>query len=70
MQPFRSSSASRKPGQFIFSSSGVCSCRAFHFGIFYSIESEAIIVHAVLHLSREPDKIRRLLQTAYEGPTG
>ena len=42
----------------------------FPFGIFYSIESEAIIVHAVLHLSREPDKIRRLLQTAYEGPTG
>jgi len=42
----------------------------FPFGIFYSIESEAIIVHAVLHLSRDPDKIRRLLQTAYEGPTG
>ena len=36
----------------------------FPFDIFYNIESEAIIVHAVLHLSREPDKIRRLLQTA------
>jgi len=42
----------------------------FPFGIFYSIESEAIIVHAVLHLSGDPDKIRRLLQIAYEGPTG
>lgn len=35
------------------------------FGLFYSVESRGIIVHALAHLSRHPDtiraKIRRLL---------
>ena len=35
----------------------------FPFGIFYTVETEAVVLHAVLHLSRDPDKIRKLLQT-------
>lgn len=36
------------------------------FGLFYSVESRGIIIHALVHLSRSPesirDKIRRMLR--------
>lgn len=40
----------------------------FPFSVFYSIESEAIVVHGVFHSSRDPDRIRRLLQAGGEEP--
>ena len=40
----------------------------FPFSVFYSIEPEAIVVHGVFHSSRDPDKIRRLLESGGEEP--
>ena len=40
----------------------------FPFSVFYSIEPEAIVVHGVFHSSRDPDKIRRLLESGSEEP--
>jgi toxin ParE1/3/4 len=33
----------------------------FPFAVFYTVESDAVIVHAVFHSSRDPRKIRELL---------
>ena len=40
----------------------------FPFGVFYSIESSDVIVHGVFHLSRDPEKIRELLESGTGGP--
>lgn len=40
----------------------------FSFGIFYTIGANVIIVHAVFHLSRDPDKIRQLLESGSDEP--
>lgn len=40
----------------------------FPFGVFYSIESSNVIVHAVLHLWRDPEKIRELLESGTDDP--
>ena len=40
----------------------------FPFSVFYSIEPEAIVVQGVFHSSRDPDKIRRLLESGSEEP--
>lgn len=40
----------------------------FPFGVFYSIESHAVIVHGVFHLSRDPNRIRELLESVTDEP--
>ena len=35
----------------------------FPFGVFYTIEAQTVFVHGVYHLSRDPHKIRRLLES-------
>ena len=40
----------------------------FPFGVFYTIEGETIIVHGVFHSSRNPDKIRELLESESDEP--
>ncbi len=35
----------------------------FPFGVFYSIESDTVIVHAVYHRSRDPNRLRQSLDT-------
>jgi plasmid stabilization system protein ParE len=42
----------------------------FPFGVFYTIEAETVIVHGVYHSSRDPDKIRELLESETDEPTG
>ena len=41
----------------------------FPFGIFYTIESETVIVHGVFHSSRDPNRIRKLLESERNEPT-
>jgi plasmid stabilization system protein ParE len=41
----------------------------FPFGVFYTIESDTVIVHAVIHSSRDPNKIRKLLESESDEPT-
>jgi plasmid stabilization system protein ParE len=40
----------------------------FPFGVFYTIEDETVIVHGVYHSSRDPDKIRELLESEADEP--
>lgn len=40
----------------------------FPFGVFYTIEHETIVVHGVFHNSRDPHKIRELLESESDGP--
>ncbi len=40
----------------------------FPFSVFYTIEAERVIVHGVYHSSRDPDKIRRLLESETDEP--
>ena len=40
----------------------------FPFGIFYSIEHDTIIVHGVFHSSRNPERIRRILESGDGDP--
>ena len=40
----------------------------FPFGVFYTVEAGTIIVHGVLHLSRDPSKIRELLASETDLP--
>ena len=40
----------------------------FPFGVFYTISSGTVIVHAVFHLSRDPNKIRELLESETDEP--
>lgn len=40
----------------------------FPFGVFYTIESDTVIVHGVFHSSRDPDKIRELLESKTDQP--
>jgi plasmid stabilization system protein ParE len=42
----------------------------FPFGVFYTIEAETVIVHAVYHSSRDPDKIRQHLASKPDAPIG
>ena len=41
----------------------------FPFGVFYTVESNSVIVHGALHLSRDPDRIRELLEFGSDDPT-
>ncbi len=43
--------------------------RRFPFGVFYTVEANVIVVHGVFHLSRDPDKIRELLEPGADEPT-
>ncbi len=38
----------------------------FPFAVFYTIESGTVIVHGVFHSSRDPNRIRRLLESGGE----
>jgi len=40
----------------------------FPFGVFYTIESAAVIVHGVFHSSRDPNRIRKLLESESDEP--
>ena len=40
----------------------------FPFGIFYTVEAGAVIVHGIFHSSRDPDKIRKLLEFESDEP--
>ena len=40
----------------------------FPFGVFYTISSGTVVVHAIFHSSRDPDKIRELLQSETDEP--
>lgn len=40
----------------------------FPFGIFYSVEAEAVIVHGVFHSSRNPERIRHILESGSGDP--
>jgi plasmid stabilization system protein ParE len=40
----------------------------FPFGVFYTNEAGTVIVHGVYHSSRDPDKIRHLLESATDEP--
>ena len=40
----------------------------FPFGVFYTTSSGTVIVHAVFHLSRDPNKIRELLESETDEP--
>lgn len=40
----------------------------FPFGVFYTIEVETVVVHGVYHSSRDPDRIRRLLESETDEP--
>ena len=40
----------------------------FPFGVFYSIEAETVVVHGIYHSSRDPDKIRQLLESETDEP--
>ena len=42
----------------------------FPFGVFYTIESGTVIVHGVFHSSRDRNKIRKLLESETDEPTG
>jgi len=41
----------------------------FPFGVFYTIESNCVVVHGVFHTSRDPDRIRDALD-GIDQPTG
>ena len=41
----------------------------FPFSVFYTIEAEIIVVHGVYNSSRDPDKIRQLLESGNDQPT-
>ena len=40
----------------------------FPFGVFYTIESGTVIVHGVFHWSRDPNRIRELLESESDEP--
>ncbi len=40
----------------------------FPFAVFYTVEGEKVIVHGVYHSSRDPNKIRRLLESKNDKP--
>ena len=40
----------------------------FPFCVFYSIESDAVIVHGIFHSSRNPERIRRILESGDGDP--
>ena len=43
--------------------------RRFPFGVFYTVEASGIVVHGVFHLSRDPNRIRELLESEGGEPT-
>lgn len=40
----------------------------FPFGVFYTVEEVSVVVHAVLHNSRDPDLIRHILTSEIDSP--
>ena len=40
----------------------------FPFGVFYTVEPNAVVVHGVFHSSRDPNKIRELLDSDTDAP--
>ena len=40
----------------------------FPFGVFYTVEPKAVVVHGVFHSSRDPNKVRELLDSDADTP--